>query len=54
MINWNRIAGMSFIGLSFVSAFFFQEDLMISLGLAGIYCAIYDISIIINKHEVQQ
>lgn len=49
MTNWNNIAGISFIILSLISAFFVQEELMISLGLAGIYCAIKDID---RKKEV--
>ena len=43
MVNWNHIAGVSFIVLSFISAVFSQEGLLISCGLAGIYCAVTDI-----------
>ena len=51
MVDWNNIAGISFIVLSFISAFFVQEELLISCGLAAIYCAIKSID---QKKEAKQ
>ena len=54
MPNWNNIAGISFIVLSFISAFFMQEELLISCGLAAIYCAIKDIKVKNEHIEVKE
>ena len=53
-IDWNKVAGISFITLGFISAFFSQENLLISCGLAGVYCAIREINIKVTPmKEVQ-
>ena len=54
MVNYNNIAGISFIVLSFISAFFVQEELLISCGLAAIYCAIKDIKVKNEHIEVKE
>ena len=43
MVDWLNVAGISCMTLSFIAAVFTQEELMISLGLSGIYCAIRNI-----------